>query len=310
MPENLHSLPKIRESLTFLYVEKANIEQDSLSVILDMQEGSVPVPVASLTVLMLGPGTTITHAAIKTITDNGCSVVWCGERGAAFYASGKSETRSAANLIKQANACMDETSHMQVVRKMYIRRFSGMDCSSMTLQQIRGLEGVRMREAYKSFSKIYKVPWNKRTYNTDDWDDSDSVNRALSYGNAILYALCEAAIVSLGYSPGLGFVHTGKLRSFVYDIADLYKAETTIPAAFEAASRNSACLEADVRNMLRKRLHSSRVMARRPIDIAWSFELSDSGEQQDALPVGELWDIDGKTLKGGRNYASSEDDEW
>ena len=246
MPKDLTSLPRVRESLTFLYVEKAVINQEALSVILNLEEGNVPVPVSSLTVLMLGPGTSVTHEAIKVITDNGCSVVWCGERGAYFYAAGKSETHSAENILRQAKLCMDNETHMQVVRRMYEIRFPDMSCEGLSLQQIRGLEGIRMREAYRIAAKATGVKWKRRDYKQGNWNDTDAINRAISYGNVILYSLCEAAIVSLGFSPAMGFIHTGKMRSFVYDIADLYKAETTIPAAFEATKLGEAQLDANV----------------------------------------------------------------
>ncbi len=306
MPKDLSTLPQLKDSLTFLYIEKAAINQDSLSIILNCQDGRVPVPIASLTVLMLGPRTSITHDAIKTATDNGCSIVWCGERGSYFYAAGRSETHSAENVLIQAKYCMDDSLHMQVVRRMYEIRFPKMSCKGMTLQQIRGLEGIRVREAYRAASRAFGVAWKRRDYKRDNWNEADPINKAISYGNMILYSLCEAAIVSLGYSPALGFVHTGKTRSFVYDIADFYKVDTTIPAAFEAVTTGESNIEATVRRILRRNLHKTNIMSRLPKDIAWIFDLSMSVEQRDSLSIGALWEEKDGRSAGGKNYSNSE----
>lgn len=301
MPRDLQQLPKLRDSLSFLYIERAIIEQDNLSICAIRSDGTVPIPIAAMTVLMLGPGVSITHAAIKSICDNGCTVIWCGEAASRFYAVGMGETRSADNLLHQAKLCMDEELHMQVVLKMYERRFPDMDCSNLSLSQIRGMEGVRVREAYRLFSKQYGVPWTKRDYKTSSWENASSINRALSTANNVLYGVCQGAIVSMGYSTGLGFIHTGKMLSFVYDIADLYKVECSIPAAFSVVGNSYSDLEGEVRRECRKRIKQQRIMQRIPTDIAWLFDVDHPGEQENAIQVGDLWDTDGKRIEGGIN---------
>lgn len=306
MPKDLHILPKLRDSLTFIYVEHAIIEQDNLSIVRITKEGRTPIPIAAMTVLLIGPGVSITHAAVKAICDNGCMAIWCGERAARFYAAGMGETRSAKNLLHQAALCMDPQRHMDVVRRMYIRRFSKIEYKDMTLQQLRGMEGIRMREAYRLASKTTGIPWKRRDYKQTDWDDADPINKALSMANAILYGLCQAAIVSLGYSPGLGFIHTGKMLSFVYDIADLYKAETTIPAAFAAVKSMSGTLPLDrqVRIACRSYFSTAQVLKRLPIDIDWIFQVECPSEETIAANIGELWNgSEDEIVVGGKNYA-------
>ena len=310
MPKDLHSLPKVRDSLSFLYLEKAIIEQDALSIVAIQGESRIPIPIAAMTVLMLGPGISITHAAVKTLSDCGCMVVWCGEKAAKFYAYGQGETRSSENLLRQAKACMDPELHMQVVYRMYARRFPDMDTSGMTLQQVRGLEGIRVREAYKLASRSTGVKWTKRDYKSDNWDDADPVNRALSYANTLLYSVCQAAIMSLGYSPGLGFIHTGKMLSFVYDVADLYKAETTIPAAFEAVSAGGAEIEPQVRRCFRSKLHSQKVMQKIADDIAFVLGIKEDTEARTVSVAGELWDGADAAVSGGKGYSWEEDPNW
>lgn len=301
MPKDLHELPKLRDSISYLYIEHAVIEQEDSSILVIREDGKIPVPVAMSTCLLLGPGTSITHAAVKAAAENGCLIVWCGEQAARFYASGTGETRSAENLLLQARLCMDPTAHLAVVRRMYEIRFPGVKTEGMTLQQIRGMEGVRVKQAYRLESKRTGVSWNARNYKQTSWEASDDINRALSAANAILYGVCHAAVVSLGFSPGLGFVHTGKQLSFVYDIADLYKTETTLPAAFEAVKERAGDAEKQVRGYVRRRIQKMGVMKRIADDISWIFDVPFPEEQNNADMVGELWD-EGENIPGGLNH--------
>lgn len=306
MPKDLRSLPKLRDSISFLYIDRAVIEQDAMAVVAIRENSRIPIPIGSMTVLFLGPGTTITHAAVKTIAESGCAVVWSGMGASRFYAFGQGETRSAEGLLKQARLFADEKLHMQVVYRMYARRFPNMKTEGMTLQQVRGLEGIRVREAYKAAAAASGVPWKKRDYKTEDWDASDPVNKALSYANVILYAVCRAAIMTMGYSPGLGFIHTGKQLAFVYDIADLYKATTTIPAAFKAVACGAKDWEQQVRIECRRYFTSRKLLSRLPEDIAYVLGDDMIPENDDHPEPGDLWDGAGSTLKGGKNYAGGD----
>ena len=208
MKKDLHELPKLRDSISYLYFEHAIIEQADSSIVVIQESGRTPVPISSITCLLLGPGTRVTHAAIKAMADNGCLVIWCGEKAAHFYASGTGETRSAANLLLQARLCMDQRYHMEVVRRMYEIRFPKVSTGNLTLQQIRGMEGIRVRQTYQLEAKRWGIKWSGRKYKQVDWEDSDDINKALSTANTILYGICHAAIVSLGFSTGLGFVYS------------------------------------------------------------------------------------------------------
>ena len=306
MPKDLHELPRLCDSISYIYVEHSVVEQSDSSIILLRKDGNIPVPVASTTCLLLGPGTSITHAAVKILSDNGCMVIWCGENMGRFYACGLGETRSAQNTLLQAKLCMNKEAHLEVVKRMYERRFPKLPQMDYTIQQLRGMEGIRVREAYKVMSRITGIPWKGRDYKTKDWDASDPINRALSIANALLYSVCHAAIVSLEYSPALGFVHTGKMLSFVYDIADLYKADTTIPASFEAvkANINPFDLDLDIRMRCRERFEKMQILKKIPIDISWIFDV-ECDEQADNIPIGDLWDDEG-TVSGGVNYGNEE----
>ena len=306
MPQDLHELPRLSDSISYVYVEHSIIEQQDSSIVLLTKDGRIPVPIASTTCLLIGPGTSVTHAAIKAICDSGCLAVWCGEKLGRFYASGMGETRSSRNLLRQAALCMDEKAHLEVVKRMYARRFPKLAQGEKTLEQLRGMEGIRMKETYKTMSRLTGVPWHGRDYKTTAWDEADPINQALSVANVLLYSVCQAAIVSLGYSPALGFIHTGKMLSFVYDVADLYKADITIPAAFEAVKDNINPFDLDyhVRVNCRKRLEAIQLMKKIPEDLAWIFDVS-AEEQMDAAITGSLWDEESGTVSGGKNYGGS-----
>jgi CRISPR-associated protein Cas1 len=261
---DLHELPKLRDSLSYLYVERVRIEQKHKAVELLDERGRTMVPAAALSVLLAGPGTTITHAAVKALTDNGCLLVWCGEEGMRCYAQGGGETRKAYHLVRQAELASDPVQRMEVVKRMYRHRFGEESLPpDLDIFQLRGKEGARVRHAYAEASRTYGVPWQGRRYDRNNWGSGDPVNRALSAAHALLNGLCHTAIVSGGYSPALGFIHTGKQLSFVYDIADLYKVEVTLPLAFrivaESAERTGprvreACREAFREHQLLKRI--------------------------------------------------------
>ena len=264
---DLHELPKLRDSLSYLYVEHSKIEQRHLSVEFIDKEGRTMVPAAALGVLMLGPGTSITHAAVKSLADNGCSIVWCGEDGIRFYAQGGGETRKAYRLLHQARLASDPLQRMEVVRRMYEMRFEEPLAPGLSIEQVRGLEGVRVRESYAHASREYGVLWQGRRYDRSNWAKSDPINRALSGANACLNGVCHAAIVSGGYSTALGFIHTGKQLSFVYDIADLYKVEITIPMAFRVVAESTGSLDRRIRKACREAFREHRLLKRLLPDI-------------------------------------------
>jgi CRISPR-associated protein Cas1 len=310
---DLQSLPRFANSWTFLYTERVRVEREDHAIVLVDQHGRIPVPAANISVLLLGPGATVTHAAILTLADCGTSVVWCGEGGVRFYAAGAGESRRASNLADQAMAWADERRRLEVVMRLYRLRFSQRLPDGLTLQQIRGMEGVRVREAYGRASRETGVPWSGRSYKRDRWTDADPVNRALSAANACLYGLCHAALVSTGYSPGLGFIHVGKMLSFVYDVADLYKCDVTVPMAFRTVATGVDDLEARVRRLCRQAFFDERLVERIIPDVQTAlgqaparvrfFEYAPS--EEDA--VSALWNPDGSTTPGGRNFASSDE---
>ena len=306
---DLRILPKVRDSMSYLYVEHCRVDQEAKAIALHDVNGKTPVPCASLLLLMLGPGTSITHAAVRVLADSGCLVAWVGEEGVRFYAQGMGETRSARGLLRQARLCSHPASHLAVVTRLYRMRFPETLPDGLTLQQIRGREGVRVREAYARASRATGVPWRGRTYRRDGWEEADTVNRALSAANSCLYGVCHAAIVAAGFSPALGFIHTGKMLSFVYDVADLYKADITIPAAFQATAEGDSGVDGRVRRACRDAFREQRLLARIVPDIQFALDIggeTDTTFDWDAAAPSGLWDPEAGEAMGGINYAEDQ----
>jgi len=290
---SLHEIGRFDDRLSFLYVDRAIIKHTTNAIAIHEFDGVTDVPVSSLATLMLGPGTNITHEAIKSLADNNCLVIWAGEYGIRFYACGMGGSRHSRNTLKQARLALDERTRLQVVVRMYCARFDDQIDQNITLQQLRGKEGIRVRQAYAEASKTYGVEWRGRNYHRKEWFAGDPVNRALSAANACLYGLVHAAIISAGYSPAIGFIHTGKQLSFVYDVADLYKAELTIPLAFEIAAKEPDQLEREVRIEARKRFYMAKLLQRIVPDIRKCLDVSIEEQDEfadDPAKPAELWE--------------------
>ena len=303
---DLQALPQIGDRLTFLYLEHCQINREDSAILVRDERGTTRIPAAAITVLLLGPGTTVTHRAIELIGDAGVGIVWVGEHGVRFYASGRPLTHRAQLLMKQAQLVSNQRTHLAVVRKMYQLRFPGEDVSGLTTQQLRGREGVRVRKAYRTAAKEWNLPWSGREFDPNNFSSGDPVNQALSAGHACLYGVAHAVIAALGCSPGLGFIHVGHERSFVYDIADLYKADLTIPIAFEMAAKKPDDLPSAVRRRIRDEMAARHLLEQIVRDIR--FLLSDDNQPDDGkTDITYLWDSHKRLISNGRNYAEKGD---
>ncbi|MFB9619960.1 type I-E CRISPR-associated endonuclease Cas1e [Brooklawnia cerclae] len=313
--------------MSFLYLEHCVVGRDSNAVTATDERGIVHIPSASLGVLLLGPGTNLTHQAMVLLADSGAAVVWVGEHGVRCYASGRSLARSSRLVEAQAKLVSNRQTRLAVARAMYDMRFeSDDDTSSLTMQQLRGREGARVRAIYRDASREHSVQWSGREYSPTDFAASDTINQALSAAHACLYGVVHAVIVALGCSPGLGFVHTGHELSFVYDIADLYKAEITIPIAFRCVGEfEGAWSSADpsappddpiddlasyTRRRVRDAISDGHILTRCAHDIR-RLLLPDeptTGEEKDAVVL-TLWDDKVGRVAAGANYSPDDLDE-
>lgn len=303
----LQALPQIRDRMSFLYLEHCLINrQDGAITVIDAR-GTVHVPAASLGVLLLGPGTNISHRAMELMGDAGTNVVWVGEHGVRYYAHGRPLTHSASLLIRQAELVSNVRTRVAVARRMYQLRFPDEDVTVLTMQQLRGREGSRIRSIYRQASKRTGVTWRGREYDPDDFTSSDAVNMALSAAHACLYGVVQSVIVALGCAPGLGFVHTGHERSFVYDVADLYKSEVTIPIAFEVAAEKPDDIGAVTRRKVRDSISNGHILEQAVKDIRWLLLADEPTETEIETDVLSLWDDKTGTVAHAVAYGKEHD---
>ena len=273
--DSLMQLTRFQDRLTYLYLEKGHIEQDAKSVAYVTEKQRVPVPAADLALLLLGPGTTITHKAICNLADCNCTIVWCGEEGVRYYSHGRGGTHFSANLLRQAALASNGQSRREVVRRMYEKRFEEPIESGTHIQTIRGKEGYRVRNAYQKLAAEHGLEWKGRSYDPHNWNSGDPLNRALSAASACLNGIVHAGVISAGYSAAIGFIHTGKMLSFVYDIADLYKMDLIVPLVFQTVAQGEQGVERRVRLACRDMFHETRFLERLLPDIR---EVLDGGD--------------------------------
>ncbi|QIW59061.1 type I-E CRISPR-associated endonuclease Cas1 [Lactococcus raffinolactis] len=299
----LQELPRVSDRVTFIYIEHAKVnKQDSSITVLDSR-GTVRIPAAMTSVLLFGPGTDITHRAMELIGDTGTSVVWVGERGVRQYAHGRALSHSSRFLEKQAKLVSNTRTKLTVAKKMYQMRFPDEDVSNLTLQQLRGREGARVRGIYRKQSKKYQVEWSGRDYNPDNFEDGTVINQALSAAHVALYGVCYSVMVALGISPGLGFIHVGHDLSFVYDIADLYKAQTTIPIAFEVAHEydKDDDIGGITRRCVRDAFFDGKIMQQIVKDLQYLLGVPENEKIE--TDIINLWDDKEAHVKYGVNYS-------
>lgn len=306
-PADVTELARVQDRLTFLYVEQCVVSRESSAITANDGRGTVHVPAAALGALLLGPGTTVSHQAVVLLAESGSTVVWVGEKGVRYYAHGRSLARTSRLLEAQAAVVSNKRRRLEAARVMYAKRFPGEDVSGLTMQQLRGREGARVRKVYRHWSERTGVAWTRREYEPENFDGSDPINQALSAAAACLYGAVHSVVIALGCAPGLGVVHTGNYRSFVYDVADLYRAELAIPVAFQVAAQEPVDIAAAVRREMRDTMFEARIMERCVRDVQETLlgvgAGSDrSGEDLIEADVLKLWDERGGSVAGGTSY--------
>jgi len=252
---------KDRNSMMFIGKSKLDVK-DGAFVSIDCQGDRTHIPLGSIVCLMLEPGTRISHAAVKLAAATGTLVIWVGDACVRLYSTGQPGGARSDKLLFQAKLALDESLRLKVVRKMFELRFGEPAPERRSVEQLRGIEGARVRKTYGILAQKYGIKWQGRRYDPKDWDRSDVINQCLSAATACLYGVSEAAILAAGYAPAIGFIHTGKSLSFVYDIADLIKFETVIPVAFQVAATDPVNPDKEVRIACRESFRSHKILKR------------------------------------------------
>ncbi|WP_366919484.1 type I-E CRISPR-associated endonuclease Cas1e [Hydrocarboniphaga sp.] len=275
----------IKDRISVLYVEKGNLDVlDGAFVVVDKNGVRTHIPVGGVACLMLEIGTRISHAAVRLAAQVGTLLVWIGEGGVRLYSAGQPGGARSDRLLYQARLALDDDARLKVVREMYRRRFGEEPPARRSVEQLRGIEGARVRKTYQLLAQKFGVEWKARNYDIESWDAGDLPNRCLSAATSCLYGVTEAAVLAAGYAPAIGFIHSGKPLSFVYDMADLYKFETVVPIAFSTAAGQPAEPERQIRLACRDAFRRTNLLERIIPDIE---AILAAGELAPPQPTGE-----------------------
>ncbi|MFF5257155.1 type I-E CRISPR-associated endonuclease Cas1e [Streptomyces leeuwenhoekii] len=294
-------LTRIGDRISYLYLERCTVHRDDNAITATDADGVTHIPSATIGTLLLGPGTRVTHQAMALLGESGAAVVWVGEHGVRYYAGGRALTRSSKLLEAQATAWANRRTRLEVARAMYRLRFPDEDPSGRTRDELLRMEGRRLKECYRRESQRTGVPWRRRDYHRNDFAAADAPNQGVTAAAQCMYGVAHAVVAALGLSPGLGFVHSGHERSFVLDIADLYKTEIAIPAAFDAAAEGDDDIPTRTRRALRDRINKTQLLDRCANDIKKLLRYEEFETTADADHVGLQTDS-GELRDSGRNY--------
>ncbi|MFE1957621.1 type I-E CRISPR-associated endonuclease Cas1e [Streptomyces sp. NPDC059479] len=293
-------LTRVGDRSSFLYLERCTVHRDDNAITATDTDGVTHIPSATIGTLLLGPGTRVTHQAMALLGESGAAVVWVGEHGVRFYAGGRPLTRSSGLVEAQAAAWANRRTRLDVARAMYRLRFPDENPVGRTRGELLSMEGDRVKKCYHAEAARTGVSWRRREYRVADLSTADSPNQGITAAAQCMYGVAHAVVAALGCSPGLGFVHSGHERSFVMDIADLYKTEIAIPAAFDAAAAGDEDVPTRTRRALRDRINQTRLLDRCARDIKALLRY-DEKQPAEADQV-TLQSDDNRQVEGGRNY--------
>ncbi|GCD37828.1 CRISPR-associated endonuclease Cas1 [Streptomyces chrestomyceticus JCM 4735] len=296
-------LARVGDRLSFIYLERCTVHRDDNAITATDADGITHIPAATIGTLLLGPGTRVTHQAMSVLGECGAGVAWVGEHGVRFYAGGRALTRSSALAEAQATAWANQRTRLEVARAMYRLRFPDEDPAGRTRQDLLSMEGRRLKDCYRHGSARTGVPWTRRDYHRDNFAAGDAPNQAVTAAAQCMYGIAHAVVTALGCSPALGFVHSGHERSFVLDIADLYKTDIAIPAAFDAAADGPDDVASGTRRALRTRINEASLLDRCVNDIKTLLHYDDTRDTPADDDRMTLQSDGGTHLESGRNYS-------
>ena len=270
---NKQLLPIAKDRIQILYIDSAEIRQKEYSVILVKDSEEFDIPIANIQCIILGPGTSITHNAVKQISEYGCSIIWSGEDIHFYYALGEPLTRYSDNILKQCKCHESKMLFNQVVHNMYRIRYPDLRLQTKSIDEIKGIEGNIMQDLYRELAYKNNIQWNGRTYHVIDFNKQDEINKAITSANQMLYAIILCTINAIGYSPAIGFIHTGQMLSFVYDIADLYKERLILPNVFKYIGEKQIYNSKDVKDLAYSTLISNKIVDKIILDLEVVFSI-------------------------------------
>lgn len=230
-----------RHGLVWLRRGRLTVEDGTLHFVTagagDLAPGDYTLPFQSIYCVLLGPGTTVSHDALRLLARHGTSVIATGEDGVRMYAmSLPFGPDDSALARRQARAWADEDQRLDIARRMYAWRL-GEVLPSRSIESLRGIEGARMKEIYRHLANTHGIRWHGRRYDRSNPEAADLPNQALNHASTAVEAAALTATAAVGAIPSLGFIHEDSGISFPLDIADLFRHTHTIPIAFSATKQ-------------------------------------------------------------------------
>ncbi len=240
-----------------LWLSRGNLTVEDGSLIFTtagtaaLQAGVYQIPFQGVSNLLMGPGSTISHDSFRLLSRHGTGVVFVGDGAVRCYASMPFGPDDSKLARKQAALWVSQSQRIDVARRMYAMRMGELPPQT-DLNALRGIEGHRMKAIYKGLAKKYGVSWSGRSYDRAEPDADNLTNKAINHTSSAVRAAGMVAVALTGTIPQLGFIHEASGNAFALDIADLFRASVTLPAAFQAVKRCEADPHLDVERTARK----------------------------------------------------------
>lgn len=255
-----------KNRISYLFLEKGILRVDGHCLLLCQAESAIEIPGSMVSCLMLEPGVSLTHEAMKLCGENGTLVMWVGDGGTRFYGSAHAH-QDPARVLHQAMIHSNQLERISAASRLYGLMFEEPMPPSFTIEKLRGLEGSRVKVIYLDLAKKHGVTWQGR-------EEKSQLNTSIGFATSCLYALCEVAILAAGYHPGIGVVHSGNPRSLVFDLADTVKFQSVVPLAFEIAASHPSNLNMAVRHACRDLFARERLFEQLLEHLTTIFEVA------------------------------------
>lgn len=248
----------------------------------DIPAGTYGIPHQTISFILLGPGSTLSHDAARILARHGTGLAMIGEGGVRLYASMPPQPDQATRARAQARLWADPARRLAVARRMYAWRL-GEILPDDEITVLRGIEGARMKTLYKRLAEQFGIPWHGRLYDRSQPDAADSPNQAINHAATAVLGLAQLAVTVSGAIPQLGFIHEDSGFAFPLDVADLYRDSVTVPIAFAAVKQRQngeykdEPLERTVRRMAGKRFRQEKLVSQMIDRIKEMFDADDRG---------------------------------
>ena len=231
----------------------------------DLGPGDYAIPFQMVSCLMLQPGTTVSHDALRILARHGTAVVCVGEDGVRFYASLPAGPAASARARRQTLAWCDPEMRNAVVRKMYALRL-GEFLPATDINALRGMEGARAKAIYQRLAERHGIRWRGRRYDRGDPESADLANQAINHASSAVEGAALAAVAATGTIAQLGFIHEDSSNAFALDISDLFRDTILLPVAFRATAlmlqRKEGPVERVVRRLAGETFRQEKVVPR------------------------------------------------